>query len=98
MKTLADYNTIHQILDALLSDPHCLTNEDGYLRLTSEQCKELLVLLRDTEGDYFPTKQEIQTYKRDKSDIKELNFREDMCLFTRILNRIYEFEINYGCE
>lgn len=88
MKTIADYNTIKQILFVLNSEPQRLV-------LTSKQCKELRCLLKGTEGDYIPTDIEIETYSRDRRTIDGLNFNDNKDLVLPILRRISDFENKY---
>ena len=86
MKTNADYTIILDILAGL---------ERGTNTLTERQAHELLTLLRDTQGDYIPTEQEIQAHEADIARLESINFDMHPQAWRRVAHRITEFENKY---
>jgi len=86
MKTNADYTVILDVMECL---------ERGTNELTGRQAHELLTLLRDAQGDYIPTEQEIQSHKADIARLESINFDMHPQAWRRVAHRITEFENKY---
>lgn len=85
MKINVDYNDLHKAIDKLESCDE----------ITSQDRSLLLKLITASEGDYYPTKEELKLQENRVKKLDEINFDKDRNLFDRIMEQCSEFENKY---
>ena len=85
MKINVDYNDLHEAIDKLKNGEEITTRDRNVL----------LELITSSEGDYYPTKEELKLQEYRVKKLDEIDFDKNRSLFDKIIEQCSEYENKY---